>query len=544
MSNSEFSSDFISSFAFFSTFKSFQEKEVFQNIKELNFLSYYQDFKLIICSKCSQALISSGIQNHLEKDLKNIKIQERRLIISKAMNILNSLEILEIKDSLDLIKLFSTLKELNPLKDLKVLNLFSCKICSLVLSSTYSIKRHIWENHKGEDQSSFLSIKGQALGVNKFFFQVQVSNLENLIIREEIQEEEENIESNSYESNSIQNIKQAFLSNFSKKEESFNKTLQSYQLDPKEKLSLFQQKTRYSEYINKFKIKDLVDLNNPLKEEEIVLNILISNLKEILYLSLEKSIFLTKLHLNILNSFEANKICNKGFKPLLNSNTRVWYFSFFSQFLIFYFRAFKNNQNNKFFLVSDKIKDLTIEVYKFASENQDSLISIKDSLKLKRSKINNSLIQVKIDNFKRNRWEEINEDSSSFEEEDTEDNLSFSISTLSSKSNLSIRDLESNINLEKSSSSSSSNDSFYQEITGLDNNLEISNKEVLKDIKAINNSDDLISNNIKSLLLNLLLELFKQTLDLNIFTSPINCFFISNSIWVKDYSFKDSLELS
>jgi len=40
----------------------------------------------------------------------------------------------------------------------------------------------------------------------------------------------------------------------------------------------------------------------PSKEEEL-LEVLIVNLKELLYLSLEKSIFLNKVHLNYLNSF-------------------------------------------------------------------------------------------------------------------------------------------------------------------------------------------------------------------------------------------------
>jgi hypothetical protein len=57
--------------------------------------------------------------------------------------------------------------------------------------------------------------------------------------------------------------------------------------------------------------------------------VIIINLKEILYLSLDKSIYLNKIHLNILNSFKDNKITNKSFKPLLSNKTRVICFKFF-----------------------------------------------------------------------------------------------------------------------------------------------------------------------------------------------------------------------
>ena len=46
---------------------------------------------------------------------------------------------------------------------------------------------------------------------------------------------------------------------------------------------------------------------SPLSKEETILEILDLNLKEILYLSLEKSIFLNKIYLNILNSFKEEK---------------------------------------------------------------------------------------------------------------------------------------------------------------------------------------------------------------------------------------------
>ena len=87
-----------------------------------------------------------------------------------------------------------------------------------------------------------------------------------------------------------------------------------------------------------------------LSNENYILQVLVLNLKKTLYLSIKKSVFLNKVHFNILNSFEDNKVRNKPFKPLLNASTRIKYFNFFSQFLIFFYRALKfNSRNNIFF---------------------------------------------------------------------------------------------------------------------------------------------------------------------------------------------------
>ena len=88
-------------------------------------------------------------------------------------------------------------------------------------------------------------------------------------------------------------------------------------------------------------------LASPLSKKEKRNQVLINNLKEVLYLSLNKTVFLNKVHLNLLNSFELNRLGNRPFKPLLNSTTRVKYFEFFNWFLLFVFRAF--NFNIKYF---------------------------------------------------------------------------------------------------------------------------------------------------------------------------------------------------
>ena len=141
----------------------------------------------------------------------------------------------------------------------------------------------------------------------------------------------------------LEEAKRAFLSSFSQKEELYLKKLSSSNLDKSEKLTPFQIKTRYIEYINKYNINDLVQLCTPLKEDELILEVLVINIKELLYLSLEKVTFLSKSHLNILNSFEASRTRNKPFKLLLNSASRIKYFGFFSTFILYFFRASRFN---------------------------------------------------------------------------------------------------------------------------------------------------------------------------------------------------------
>jgi hypothetical protein len=270
--------------------------KTFQEIKELVFLSYYKDFKLLVCSKCLLGLNPSAFQSHISKHLKIYPREERSSLISQAMTIFTSLEVSSLKESLGLIVLFSKSFELQALKELAILDLFICNLnsnCSIILSSEYSIKRHIRENHIGTNTTSYKVIKGQALEINKFFFEIKPSNPR--IIGA--------ISSSSSRIEPLEEAKEVFLATYSKKEEEYLKKLSSFKLDPKDKLSPFQIKTRYIDYINKYNIKDLVDLVTPLSKEEIALDILVLNLKEILYLSLEKSIFLNKTHLNILNSF-------------------------------------------------------------------------------------------------------------------------------------------------------------------------------------------------------------------------------------------------
>jgi hypothetical protein len=525
--------DFSNNFSIYKEASSFKEKESFKEIKELVFLSYYKDFKLLLCSKCSLAIYSTAFKSHIIKHLKLFPKEEKASLLDQALLVYNSLEVSSLKESLELIILFTKSFELQAFKELKVLDLFLCNLnsnCSVILSSEYSIKRHIREKHSTSSSRSSLGpsyrvIKGQALEINKFFFEIKPKSLVLGSLEDSSRSRSNRSRSSSSSSriDALEQAKEVFLASSSKKEEQYLEELSSFTLDPKDKLSPFQVKTRYIEYINKYSVKDLVELVAPLKENEKVLEVLVLNLEELLYLSLEKTVFLNKIHLNILNSFEDNKIRNKPFKPLLTNNTRVRYFRFFSLFLIFFFRALsKSLEKNSFYFRVDnsivtiykKLKDLVD--LKLGEEQEDYLELSNQALKKSRRSINKKLNKLRLSSF-------VNQESL----EDIE------ASSISSLDNLSISSRSNSSNTTSSSSKSLS--SLL---------LDSSNQEILETIRDINKSKDTRGLEIKELLVELLIKLLKQKTDLYIFDSSFNSFFACISIRPKDNSFQDSLDLS
>jgi Orsellinic acid/F9775 biosynthesis cluster protein D len=167
-------------FSIYQEASSFREKETFIEIEELGFLSYYRDFKLLLCSECFLAINPTSFQSHIARHIKLYTKQQRESIISRALLVYSTLEVSSLKESLDLIKLFTKYFNLQAFKELKVLDLFLCNrssTCSIVLSSEYSIKRHIRESHSttspSPSPSPYKVIKGQALEINKFYFEIK-----------------------------------------------------------------------------------------------------------------------------------------------------------------------------------------------------------------------------------------------------------------------------------------------------------------------------------------------------------------------------------
>ena len=401
--------DFIHCFLTFKETSSFQEKKAFNTIKELGFLSYYKDFKLLLCNRCFCPIfpLIKAFKSHLNKDLSLIPLKEKKSLISQALLIFNTLEVSSYKENIELISLFQVHFTLVPFKELKLIDLFTCNFpnCSIVLSNEYRIKRHFQEAHKGSKiDPIYKAIKGHSLEATKFFFKIKSSESLSSVSNSPANI----IEASSpiIEASSLSSVKDAFLARFSQKEQGFLEELNSFTLDSREKLSPFQIKTRYVEYISKYNIQDLQSLVVPVTSEEKVLEVLVLNLKEILYLSLEKSIFLNKIHLNILNSFEDNKIRNKPFKPLLNTQTRVKYFNFFSSFFIFFFRALSKSLETdiSYFKVTQNIVSIfrtliSLVNRKIEADDNNYLELSNKSFQESRKTINNKLNKAKFNLF-------------------------------------------------------------------------------------------------------------------------------------------------
>src|SRR5450432_258452 len=552
----------------FSTFKEFKEFITLSNSEEfkecqdvlpiLSFITYYKDFKLLLCSTCSTSINPAFYKGHFAKHSLGLKGKEKDKLILKVISILEALDITSLSISQELILSFSSRHTLFPLKELPLLkNLFQCSLCSCIKVNDYGIKRHLREEHKEEiggyqDQSltsRYIPIaRAQSLDHNRFFFKVEEKGKGRFIEEEGEEEptlssspspfEEESRESSllnpQIEENPYLQASSLFIRDYNLKKEKLEKKMSIYSLSHQEPLTPFQKKTRYIQFLDTKNLRSLSSLGSPIKEnEEPLLFILSLNLKELLYLSLEKSSYISNVHLQHLNSFQKGVIRNKPFIPLLRAKSRVKYFSFFSTFLAFIFRSFFNTSYKKDNLYSlsreaisllEDLKDLaSLE----ANEALEKEIDLTKKYKQTKKSLSRKLNLFKINTFiKEGRMIEEEDLEEGEEEEDLGSNPSLS-SLDSSTSSISIE--------EEDSSSLSSSSSTRIESTS------ITLLERIKEIGEANSSP--ISKKIKEKLLSLLILLAKEEVDLNIFSSPINSFFAIKSI-SSNLSFRGTQYLS
>lgn len=367
-------------------------REGLREFRELGCLSYNRDFKLLLCSSCSLAVNPLNIKGHVLKHYPPfIKGKEKRAFTSKVVRfIASSFTVSSLRESHFLILLYSALfPPLHPFKELSVKGeLYACSIvpyCCVIRSTLYYIKRHIREEHKpllrNMDMNCCYRViaKGQALEENRFFFGVIATTEDKGKGRErrarggvigQQREVEEGLtlapssplspprhplhrvdgsDSSEGEGADLDPFKLAsssFLEELKEREDSYLGGEVPFSLSNQEKYSTFQTKTRYLEFVARRDKQVLKGLMAPLAKEEAggasVLGILVDHLTEMLYLSLEKSLLLSRVHLNLLNSFQPNVTRNKGFKPLLEARSRVLYFNFFTSFLTFLLRSYKD----------------------------------------------------------------------------------------------------------------------------------------------------------------------------------------------------------
>ena len=81
-------------------FKSFKEFKVF--LSHLQGISYYKDFKLLLCSSCNIALSSANFKGHFTRHFLDLKGKVKAEVILRAISIIQELEVSPFSSSLDL----------------------------------------------------------------------------------------------------------------------------------------------------------------------------------------------------------------------------------------------------------------------------------------------------------------------------------------------------------------------------------------------------------------------------------------------------------
>ena len=180
-------------------------------------------------------------------------------------------------------------------------SVYSCSVCTYTLLNKANLIRHL-KTHPNNDSSVIVN-KGQSLERTRFFFPIKVKE-KSTITQNDSSEEEEEVEE---EDNELLRASTLFKQDLLEKEKELDQELNSFKFDRSEKLTTFQVRTRYTEFVSKYNSGELRELCNIPSKEEIGLEILVLNLKELLYLSLDKALYLPKVALNSLNSFKEDR---------------------------------------------------------------------------------------------------------------------------------------------------------------------------------------------------------------------------------------------
>jgi superfamily II DNA helicase RecQ len=567
-------------------FKEFKEFEEF--LGNLSFMSYYRDFDLLLCSPCSLSLNPSSYRGHLANyHFRGIKGKEREALIARAIGVLSTLEVSPLPLSLESINSFSIVNTLPPFRELKLLsNLSKCTFCPYIISNEINMKRHLSKKHQDRllglqgskvDKGYIVIAKGQCLEKSRYFFEVERPRDKGKgreVLEEEEggeggeegegEDEEEgeslgnstplniegDLESNSIiigeEDDPISRASALFLKDFQSKKETLLGKLKVYSLNKREPLSPLQKQTQYIQFLDNKNLESLISLSSNFKEgdkeEDPLLNILIINLKELFYLSLEKSRYINKLPLQYLNSFQKGVIKNTPFKPLLRANSRVKYFDFFSSFFAFTYRSFYSGKYKKdgLYSLSKEASTLLKELRQLAiqgvEEASTSNLDLNREFKRTKKAFNRSLNSFKL-HFLLNKGASLDKEDLRGEEWEGEEGDSSTISSLGSSNAPSISSTSS-------SSKSLEGEEDSSSTISIDSTKSISN-DVLEEIELVGKgSNNLISIKIRERLLDLFILLFKQEVSLYIFSSPINSFLASKSIRASNCTLRDSLSLS
>jgi hypothetical protein len=380
--------------------------------------------------------------------------------------------------------------------------------------------------------------QGQGLKPTRFFFQVETRDKGKRTQgegEEEEEEEEEELHSplsaslGLEEEDPFAQASRLFLKEFYFKKEVLFSNSTRYSLSKEECLSPLQKKTRYLQFLNNRNLQSLALLSSPCKEdEEPLLSILIMNIKELLYLSLDKSRYINSILLQHLNSFQKGVVTNKPFKPLLRSKSCTKYFNFFTCFFAFIFRSFYNDKykEDKLYTLSKESRGLLKELKQLALLQQDEAASVdldlnKDFQKTTRAlnkRLNSFILNLFLNKSPLLDKEELSKEEGEEEELPSNSNNNSLHSSLGSSSTSPLSEEEEG-----------GEDDFSFTISVVDSTKSFSNA-LLKKIEQLRKLDNLTSVRIQEKLLCLFMHLFKQELSLYIFDSLINSFFACKSI--------------
>jgi hypothetical protein len=520
-------------------FKSFEEFKGF--LSHLHVLSYYTDFKVLLCSSCNAAISPANFKGHLAKHFLDLKGKAKEDITLRAISILQELEVSPLSSSLDLITSFSTTHTLFPFLELGTLRgLYRCVFCLHIVRDKSVVQKHLRKEHShlsiSKLSKSYTVIaKGQCLESKRYYFQVETRDKGKSVQGGEEEEgEEEELHSplstslDLEEEDPFAQASRLFLKEFHSKREALFSDSTRYSLSKEESLSPLQKKTRYLQFLNNRNLQSLTLLSGPCKEdEEPLLSILVMNIKELLYLSLDKSRYINSVPLQHLNSFQRGVVTNKPFKPLLRSKSRTKYFNFFSCFFAFIFRSFYNDKykEDKLYTLSKESRGLLKELKQLALLQQDEAVSADLDLNKdfqKTTKALNKRLNSFTLNLFLNKSPLLDEEELSREEGEEEELLSGSDndslhSPLGSSSTPPLSEEEEGGEGDSSSTIS------------VDSTKSLSNA-LLEKIEQLGKLDNPTSVRIHEKLLCLFIHLFRQELSLYIFDSPINSFFACKSI--------------
>ena len=301
----------------------------------LSFLSYYSKFSLLLCSECRIALFSDTFSSHVKFHYKQHaeKEKQRELLLQiSSFSLYTASETFALMQQLS-VTLFA-FSELDIHK-----NAFSCNLCHLVLLNKENMKRHCSKNQASDFKHTVTSsVLSQSLRKNRFFFQVQTrsnSAVSNVVSDIQSIESDNN---NDLQSNLAVST---LLSSYEKKVEKIQAKSEIIDLKhTREKLSAFQIQTQYLNFLNRRNYSFVnTFVQSADKTSEHILFALSLQIKQLLQTSLLQVQYMSRQHLNVLNSFKLNNIRIKSFKATQNLFTIDKYAKIFAQFFCFLFRT-------------------------------------------------------------------------------------------------------------------------------------------------------------------------------------------------------------